>query len=111
MLDQEIIFRVDGNTHFQGNHATQYRFYEDRSDIASNLLRPWKGDVGNPIDVSSELVRQIEEIFKEALFEGDEYTEIHAEEALKSSKYDSFVTKIAELELVDLNFKTYNEGL
>jgi hypothetical protein len=111
MLDQDIIFRVDKGEIFQGGHTILYKFYEDRADIASNLLRPWKGDVENALDVSSQLVRLIEEIYREAIFEGEEAMEIHSEEALKSSKYDSFVSNIAQLELVDLNFRTFNEGL
>jgi hypothetical protein len=111
MLDQDIIFRVDKSEVFQGGHTVLYKFYEDRADIASNLLRPWKGDVGNALDVSAELVGLIEEIYTEAIFEGEESMEIHSEEALKSSKYDRFVTNIAQLELVDLNFGTFNEGL
>lgn len=111
MLDQDIILRLDKNDLFQGNHTTLYQFYEDRGDIASNLLRPWKGDVENALDLSADLVRLIDEIYNEALFEGEEATEILSEEALKSSKYDRFITNISQLELVDLNFRTYNEGL
>ena len=111
MMDQEVISRIDQMTNFEGKRTILYRFYEDREDIASNLLRPWKGEVSNAIDVSSELVRLIEEIYKEALYEDDEYTEIQAEEALKSSKYNSYLTKVSQLELVDLNFSSFNEGL
>jgi hypothetical protein len=111
MMDQEVISRIDQLTTFDGKRQVLYRFYEDREDIASNLLRPWKGDVSNAVEVSSELVKLVEEIYKEALYEEDEYTEIRAEEALKSSKYNSYLTKISQLELVDLNFKTFNEGL
>ena len=111
MLDQGIILRVDKGEIFQGNHTTMYKFYEDRGDIASNLLRPWKGDINNALDVSAELVGLIEDIYKEALVEEDDCTQIYAEKALKSSKYDSFITNIAQLEKLDLDFKTYNEGL
>lgn len=111
MLDQDIIFRVDNGEVFQGGHTVLYKFHEDRADIASNLLRPWKGDVENALDISTHLVSLIGEVYKEAIFEGEETLEIHSEEALKSTKYDGFITEVAQLEAVDLNFKTFNEGL
>lgn len=52
MMNQEIIYRIDGKTAFQGNHTTLYTFYEDRNDIPSNLLRPWNNPVESALDVS-----------------------------------------------------------
>lgn len=106
-----MISRIDSLNTFENKRQVLYKFYEDREDIPSNVIRPWKGEVGNAVDVSSELVNLIEEIYKIALVENDEYTEIQAEEALKSPKYNSYLTKVAQLEMVDLNFRTFNEGL
>lgn len=111
MLNQGVIFRIDGKDVFQGNYATLYQFYEDREDIPCNMVRLWKGDVDNAIDVSAELVKLIEEIYFEAFVEEEDANVIHAEDALKSSKFDSFLSNIAQLERVDLNFRTFNEGL
>ena len=72
MLDQDIIFRVDNGEFFQGGHTILYKFYEDRVDIASNLLRSWKGEVEPALDVSNTLVTAIGEIYKESIVEVEE---------------------------------------
>lgn len=56
-------------------------------------------------------MKLIEQIYGEALVEEEDSTEFHAEEALKSQKYDSFISNIAQLELVDLSFSNENEAL
>lgn len=111
MLDQGIILRVDEGETFVGQLTILYKFYEDREDIASNLLRLWNGEIENALDVSVSLLNDIGIIYKEAIVENDEEFIIEYEDALKSKKYDSFITKISQLELVNLDFSSFNEGL
>ncbi|CAI2385436.1 unnamed protein product [Moneuplotes crassus] len=111
MLDHGIIQRIDGEEEFHGNYSILYKFHEDRDDIASNLLRYWNGEVDDPIDVSVSLLQDIGEIYKDAIEEGEEAFTIEYEQALGSKKYDSFISKVCQLEIVDLEFKTYNEAL
>lgn len=111
MLDEGIIERIDGSDHFQSGHTVFYKFYEDRDDIASNSLRPWKGEIGSALDVSSNLLAEIGEIYKDAIVEIDENCEIDSEAAIQSQKYDNFISNVSQLEVIDLKFNTFNEGL
>lgn len=36
----------------------------DRDDIADNLVRKWKDEVHQPLEMSINLVHQIEEVYK-----------------------------------------------
>lgn len=111
-MDNELILRIDGEDVFHGNYSVLYKFHEDREDIASNLLRIWNGETDiNPIDVSISLLQDIGEIYKDALEEVDDELTIEYEEALKSKKYDRFISKVCQLDTIDLGFKTYNESL
>lgn len=42
------------------------KFYEDREDIADNMMRPWKSEVGEPLEISTKLVEMIMESYKES---------------------------------------------
>ena len=59
MVDMGIIERIDTQGPFEGTSNCIIWFYEDRDDIADNLLHPWKGDVGFALDHSAELVNLI----------------------------------------------------
>lgn len=111
MLDHSIIQRIDGQEDFNNNYTTLYKFHEDRDDIASNLLRYWNGEVDAPIDVSVSLLQDIGEIYKDAVVECEDGIVIEYEEALRSKKYDSFISRVCQLEIVDIDFKHYNEAL
>lgn len=67
LLDAQIITRIDNVAFFEPTHNSLYKFYEDREDIADNLLRPWKQDVGNALSESVELIKLIELIYSEAI--------------------------------------------
>ena len=54
MLDQKIIESVEGN--FVFNRKNLYRFYFDSDNIADNMIRKWKTEPGDPLDVSVALV-------------------------------------------------------
>ena len=54
LLDNAMITRIDnGGSCFEPTNQCMLKFYEDRDDIAANMLRPWKGEVGEPLSVSS----------------------------------------------------------
>lgn len=46
--------------------------FMDRDDIADNLVRKWKYDPRNALEVSAELVNKISEVFKEGMVEDDD---------------------------------------
>ena len=111
MMDQETISRIDQITTFENKNNLLYTFRKDKENIASNLSIPWNGEVSKAIEVSKELISLIEVIYKEVVSEDDEYTKIQVQQALKLPEYNSYITKVSQLELVDLNFTTFNEGL
>lgn len=102
-MDMKVITRIDSNVYFEGSPQCLYKFYEDRDDIADNMLRPWKGPVNNALIHSVELVKMIEEIYIEAIVETEDGSEIHPDKALQSSKYESYIENCSVLEKVDLS--------
>ena len=66
------------------------------------MLRPWKNEVSNALEVSVQLVNFIEEIYGEAIVETEEGTEIHADKAIKSQQYESYLENASHLEQVNL---------
>jgi hypothetical protein len=76
------------------------RFYEDREDIADNMLRPWKGEVEDALTVSSELVQLIMECYGAAWEETDEGNEIVPEKTLNHASYKNFLECIGQLDKV-----------
>jgi hypothetical protein len=44
----------------------------DRDDIADNLVRKWKHEPRNALEVSANLVTKIIDVFKEAMVEEDD---------------------------------------
>lgn len=110
MLDYGYISRVDNNPDFETTHAPMYRFYEDRDDLAANMLRPFKGTVFGALDTSVELVKLIEDVYREAIVEVDYATKIIAEQALVSKKYEDYISSVSKLEKVDLNFYSVQEA-
>lgn len=59
--------------------------YMDRDDVADNLTRKWKSEVRNALDVSTQLVHKVGEVYTEAWIEEDGDRKIDVEMALKSS--------------------------
>lgn len=52
---------MDGKQIFNLNEV--YRLYMDREDIADNLVRRWSSEVHDALEVSSNLVLKIIEVF------------------------------------------------
>lgn len=65
MLDQKIIENVEGKSLFNLNDL--YKFYFDSDNIADNMLRTWKTEVGEPLAVSISLVEKVEEMYCNAI--------------------------------------------
>lgn len=78
------------------------RFYEDRDDIADNMLRPWKGDFEDPLGVSSQLVQLIMDSYGAAWEETEEGNEIMPDRAFNHPSYKIFLETISQLEKVVL---------
>ena len=65
MLEKEIIQNVDSKLDF--STVDLYRMYMDREDIADNMLRRWKDQVRNALEVSANLVPLIEGVYEQAI--------------------------------------------
>jgi len=61
-----MISRIDGGNGFDPSNQCMLKFYEDREDIADNMMRPWKSEVGEPLEISTKLVEMIMESYKES---------------------------------------------
>jgi len=46
--------------------------YMDREDIADNMLRSWKDTVRGALEVSSNLVKLIEQVYEQAIIQPEE---------------------------------------
>jgi hypothetical protein len=65
MLEKEIISNIDGKLDF--STVDLFRMYMDREDIADNMLRRWKDQVRNALEVSANLVKLIETVYEQAI--------------------------------------------
>jgi hypothetical protein len=70
----------------------------DREDIADNLVRKWKAEAKGALEVSISLIPKIEEVYKTAIVEEDEQSQIDVEKALNSRQYDGYLIACSELE-------------
>lgn len=110
MLEYGYITSVDGSTEFMTTTIPMYQFYEDREDLAANMIRQCKEEVGEALDVSVELVKMIEEVYREAIVEVDFQTKIIAERALISRKYEQYISNASKLEKVKMSFYSIEEA-
>ncbi len=109
MIERDIIQNVDNKKVFSINDL--YRLYMDREDIADNLVRKWKSEVKGALEVSISLIPKIEEVYKTAIVEEDEQSQIDVEKALNSRQYDGYLIACSELEQVDLSRLNNNERI
>ena len=65
MLEMNIFNSVNGVPKFIPSEL--YRFYMDRDDQADNLIKRWSAPVKNALLVSVNLVKRIEDVYKEAM--------------------------------------------
>lgn len=109
-----MIFAADETMGRIFNINNYYRFHMDRDDIADNLLKKWKGPVGDALEISVNLVNLATEVYQQAMVEDEEEDEedeedeeeegntIDVEFALKSSEYKSYINAVAELEKIQI---------
>ena len=64
MLEKKLIYAVDETMGRIFNINNYYRFHMDRDDIADNLIKEWKQSVGDPLDVSMNLVTLATDVYK-----------------------------------------------
>jgi hypothetical protein len=63
MVEKKLIFPVDETMGKIFNINNYYRFHMDRDDIADNMIKKWKGNVGNPLEISTNLVNLATEVY------------------------------------------------
>lgn len=102
MIDIGIIERIDTAAPFEATSNCVIRFYEDWDDIADNLLHPWKGEVGNALEHSANLVNLIMEAYIAAWEENEEGNEICPDKAFSHPSYKSFLHNVSVLDKVDV---------
>lgn len=113
MVEKKLIFAVEENLGRIFNINNYYRFHMDRDDIADNLIKKWKGNPGDAMEVSIQLVNLATEVYQQAMVEDEEEDEdeenengdedcntIDVEAALKSSEYKTYINAVAELEKI-----------
>ena len=110
MLDHGYISRIDGEQTFLPSNSPMYQFYEDRENLAANMLRPYKGNVKSAIEESFELVKIIEDVYREAIVEFDTGHKILAEKALISQQYENYIWNVAKFANVELDFYSVSEA-
>lgn len=104
MMDHGYISRIDEEQTFSPLNTVFYQFYEDRENLAANMLRPYNGEPLNAIEVSLELVKYAEEVYREAIVETDTGHKIIAERALISQHYEHYICNVGKLAKVELEF-------
>lgn len=94
MLENGFISRIDGKTNFESSTIPLYTFFEDKEDLADNMFRSWRGNVSGALEISCALVRLIEEVYRLSIVEMDYQTKIIAEKAIKSKKYEKYLSNV-----------------
>ena len=82
MLEKNIISNVNSKKVFVEGEL--YRFYMDRDDIADNLVRRWKDDVHDPLEMSINIVQKIKEVYRLSMDEENDKCIINVKLALHS---------------------------
>lgn len=103
-MDHGYIKRIDEEEEFSDLNTVFYQFYEDRENLAANMLRGYGGEMMNAIEVSLELVKNAEEVYREAIVETDTGHKIIAERALISQHYEHYICNVGKLSKVELKF-------
>jgi len=103
-MDLWYISRIDNNQSFSSSNAVLYQFYEDKGNLPANMLRAYNGDTLNAIEVSYELVKLIEEVYRESIVEYDTGHKVVAERALISQQYERYIWNVGKLAKVDMKF-------
>lgn len=111
MLEMGLITSVEGKLFFSLNDL--YKFYFDSDNIAANLIRKWKGECRDPLEVSHNLVNKIEEVYSCAIDDDDEDSGnvIDVDAALHSTEYKSYINSCCELERVNVNDMNLNDKI
>lgn len=113
MLEMGLITSVEGKLFFSLNDL--YKFYFDSDNIAANLIRKWKGECRDALEVSHNLVNKIEEVYSASIDDGDDEDDtghiIDVETALHSTEYKSYINSCCELERVDVRSLNHNDRI
>jgi len=56
----------------------------DREDIADNMVRIWKSEPRNALEVAANLITKICDVYSQALVDDDEQNILDVETAIKS---------------------------
>jgi len=104
-LRKKLIYAVDESMGRIFNMSNFYRFHMDRDDIADNLVKEWKENVGDPLEVSMNLVSLATDVYQQAIVEDEEDGEgdeddlntIDVAAALKSAEQKKYINAVAEI--------------
>jgi len=77
MVETEMVRSVSGETGFDPTGL--YQFYMDRDDIPDNMIRRWKGDVRDALEVSVSLVKKMDDIYAKSFVEIDDQSKSMAD--------------------------------
>lgn len=111
MLEKKLIYAVDDSMGRIFNMSNYYRFHMDRDDIADNLVKEWKENVGDPLEVSMNLVTLATDVYQQAIVEDEEDGEgdeddlntIDVEAALKSAEQKKYINAVAEISKINIS--------
>ena len=93
---------MENKTFFGQNDLYRFQFLNNQG--ADNLIRTWREAAGEAYEVSSNLIKLVEEMYASAIVtdeEGDQVLDV--EIAIKSTEYQAFIKAVCELEKISLS--------
>lgn len=97
MLEQELMHSLNGSSKFDPSSKGLYRFQVDKPGIAANMLKIYKGQPKNPLQLTIDLVRKMNEIISEIRVENAGEVELKLVKLEGSVAFREFKKMICEL--------------
>ena len=90
---------MENKTFFGQNDLYRFQFLSNEG--ADNLIRTWREEAGEAYEVSTNLIKKVEDMYACAIVQdedGDQVLDVDV--AIKSSEYQAFIKAICELQKV-----------
>ena len=105
LITYEFIHPVLNNYKFSKEDRAYYIFQQDRPNLINNMIKVWYEDVRKPLEVTCDIIRQLNKLLLEIRPFSPKILEIPNDYANNSKDYRKFLDSICELQRIDLNVK------
>lgn len=105
LITHQFIHPVLNNYIFSNDSTSYYVFQCDKQTILHNMVKIWYGDVRKPLEVSCDLIKQLNKVILELRPLSSNQLEIPPDYSKNSKEYKKFLDLVCELQKVELDVK------